>query len=227
MLRFPLTRTPADAPVAASLSWSVGGGTRHRGPGLRDEQRVAHAPAARRGRDRHPDHGRRRLRGRRDRRRPAHRRLRGDLGVAEATGTIRDDDTAPPVPTPSATPLPDPVVVAPPPAAPRTPPPTTPAGPQRAADRDPRAARGQEVREPPQVPHHDQGPARREGQDRRGAWSTTSGSSRSRARRSTAPVDLRGLPKGQFTVKVTMTTASGKTLVQTRRYKTCAPKRRG
>ena len=43
----------------------------------------------------------------------------------------------------------------------------------------------------------------------------------------TAPVDLRGLPKGKFTVKITMTTASGKTLTQTRSYKTCAPKRKG
>ena len=43
----------------------------------------------------------------------------------------------------------------------------------------------------------------------------------------TAPVDLRGLPKGQFVVKVTMTTATGKTLTQTRKYKTCTPKRRG
>ena len=40
----------------------------------------------------------------------------------------------------------------------------------------------------------------------------------------TAPVDLRGLPKGQFTVKITVTTTSGKTLTQTRKYKTCAPK---
>ena len=40
----------------------------------------------------------------------------------------------------------------------------------------------------------------------------------------TAPVDLRGLPKGQFTVKITVTTTGGKTLTQSRKYKTCAPK---
>ena len=44
--------------------------------------------------------------------------------------------------------------------------------------------------------------------------------------RVTAPVDLRGLPKGRYTVKVTVTFASGKTLSGTRKYRTCAPRRR-
>lgn len=44
--------------------------------------------------------------------------------------------------------------------------------------------------------------------------------------RITAPVDLRGLPKGRYTVKVTVTFASGQTLSGTRKYRTCAPRRR-
>ena len=45
--------------------------------------------------------------------------------------------------------------------------------------------------------------------------------------RVTAPVDLRRLPKGRYTVKITVTFASGKTLSGTRKYRTCAPRRRG
>jgi hypothetical protein len=48
-----------------------------------------------------------------------------------------------------------------------------------------------------------------------------------RGRRLTAPVDLRGLPKGRFTVKVTVTTTDGRRVSDTRRYRTCAPRRRG
>lgn len=44
-------------------------------------------------------------------------------------------------------------------------------------------------------------------------------------KRVTAPVDLRGLPKGRFTVKITVTLTDGRKLSSTRRYKTCAPKR--
>jgi hypothetical protein len=44
--------------------------------------------------------------------------------------------------------------------------------------------------------------------------------------RFTATVDLRGLRRGQFTVQITVRTASGKTLKASRRYRTCAPKRR-
>jgi len=46
-------------------------------------------------------------------------------------------------------------------------------------------------------------------------------------KRLTAPVDLRGLPKGRYTVRISATTASGKEIKGTRRYRTCAPKRRG
>jgi hypothetical protein len=44
--------------------------------------------------------------------------------------------------------------------------------------------------------------------------------------RLTARVDLRGLPKGRYTVKITATTTSGRVIEGTRRYRTCAPKRR-
>ena len=45
-----------------------------------------------------------------------------------------------------------------------------------------------------------------------------------RGKRVTAPVVLRGLPKGQFTVKITATTRKGHKITGTRRYKTCVPK---
>jgi hypothetical protein len=41
-----------------------------------------------------------------------------------------------------------------------------------------------------------------------------------------APVDLRGLPKGRFTVKIEVRTKSGETLRGTRRYRTCVPRRK-
>lgn len=39
-----------------------------------------------------------------------------------------------------------------------------------------------------------------------------------------APVNLRGLPKGRYTVRVVATTTTGRTLVRTRHYRTCTPK---
>jgi hypothetical protein len=44
--------------------------------------------------------------------------------------------------------------------------------------------------------------------------------------RLTAPVDLRGLPKGRYAVKIAARTASGRLIQGNRRYRTCAPKRR-
>jgi hypothetical protein len=44
-------------------------------------------------------------------------------------------------------------------------------------------------------------------------------------RRFTATVDLRGLPKGRYTVKIVVTTTNGRTLTGIRVYHTCAPKR--
>lgn len=45
-------------------------------------------------------------------------------------------------------------------------------------------------------------------------------------KRVTAPVDLRGLPKGRFTVRISVTLTDGRKLASTRAYRTCAPKRR-
>jgi hypothetical protein len=47
-----------------------------------------------------------------------------------------------------------------------------------------------------------------------------------RGRRLTAPVNLRGLPRGRFTVKVVAVTTTGRVLTETRRYLTCTPKRK-
>ena len=48
-----------------------------------------------------------------------------------------------------------------------------------------------------------------------------------RGRRLTAPVNLRGLPKGRYTVTIRLFTADGRLISGTRRYRTCAPRRRG
>jgi uncharacterized delta-60 repeat protein len=48
-----------------------------------------------------------------------------------------------------------------------------------------------------------------------------------RGARLKAPVDLRGLPKGRFTVSIAVKLADGTTLKGQRRYRTCAPKRAG
>jgi hypothetical protein len=42
--------------------------------------------------------------------------------------------------------------------------------------------------------------------------------------RLTAPVDLRNLPKGRYTVKIVATTASSRVIQGTRKYRTCVPK---
>jgi hypothetical protein len=49
-----------------------------------------------------------------------------------------------------------------------------------------------------------------------------------RGRRHAAVVDLRGLPKGRFTVRIVVTGTDGRVLRGSRRYRTCTPKpRRG
>jgi hypothetical protein len=45
--------------------------------------------------------------------------------------------------------------------------------------------------------------------------------------RITAPIDLRGLPRGRYTVRLRATTVLGRTISGTRRYRTCAPRRSG
>src|SRR4051812_17478645 len=47
-----------------------------------------------------------------------------------------------------------------------------------------------------------------------------------RGRRLTAPVDLRGLPKGTYVVRVVATTTTGRTVVRVHRYRTCVPRAR-
>jgi hypothetical protein len=42
--------------------------------------------------------------------------------------------------------------------------------------------------------------------------------------RFTATADLRGLPKGRYTVKIVVTTTTGRRLMGIRAYHTCAPK---
>lgn len=46
-----------------------------------------------------------------------------------------------------------------------------------------------------------------------------------RGNRITAPINLRGLPRGRYTVKIVATTVLGRTISGTRKYRTCAPKR--
>ena len=48
-----------------------------------------------------------------------------------------------------------------------------------------------------------------------------------RGKRVTAPINLRGLPKGRFKVRITVKLADGRTVNGTRRYKTCTPRKRG
>ena len=48
-----------------------------------------------------------------------------------------------------------------------------------------------------------------------------------RGKRVTAPINLRGLPKGRFKVRITVKLADGRTVNGTRRYKTCRPRKRG
>lgn len=44
--------------------------------------------------------------------------------------------------------------------------------------------------------------------------------------RLTAPIDLRGLPKGKVTVKITLTTTDGRSVTSARTYRTCVAKKR-
>jgi hypothetical protein len=47
-----------------------------------------------------------------------------------------------------------------------------------------------------------------------------------RGSRLRAPVDLRGLPKGRYTVSIRLFTTDGRTITGQRRYSTCSRKRR-
>ncbi|MGK2939880.1 MAG: hypothetical protein ACSLFR_19085, partial [Solirubrobacteraceae bacterium] len=45
-----------------------------------------------------------------------------------------------------------------------------------------------------------------------------------RGTRVTAPIDLRGLPKGTFTVSISVVLIDGRVITGSRTYRTCAPK---
>jgi hypothetical protein len=47
-----------------------------------------------------------------------------------------------------------------------------------------------------------------------------------KGKRVTAPVDLRGLPKGRFKVEIRVTTTTGRVIKGTRKYRTCAVRRK-
>jgi hypothetical protein len=47
-----------------------------------------------------------------------------------------------------------------------------------------------------------------------------------RGRRVTAPINLRGLPKGRYTVRIVVVTTEGEVITGTRRYRTCTKKQR-
>ncbi len=46
-----------------------------------------------------------------------------------------------------------------------------------------------------------------------------------RGKRLRARVNLRGLPKGRYTVRVVVVTSTGRRIVEKRRYRTCSPAR--
>ena len=47
-----------------------------------------------------------------------------------------------------------------------------------------------------------------------------------KGKRVTAPVDLRGLPKGRYKVEIRITTSTGRVIKGTRRYRTCVAKKK-
>ena len=49
---------------------------------------------------------------------------------------------------------------------------------------------------------------------------------RARSTRKRARIDLRGLPKGRFTVRITIRLVDGRTVTTKRTYRTCAPKKK-
>jgi hypothetical protein len=47
-----------------------------------------------------------------------------------------------------------------------------------------------------------------------------------RGSRVTAPINLRGLPKGRYVVRIVVVTTQGEVITGTRRYRTCTKKQR-
>lgn len=140
-----------------------------------------------------------------------------------ATGTILDDDA--PATTPGAGAPPPPAAPAPPPAAPQP-------APTVAASSKP------VLKNVATLPSTKQCVSRRRFRIRlrspkgaRIASATVKLRGRTvaarRGRRLTAPIDLRGLPKGRFTVSIRVVLEDGRVVSGTRTYRTCAPKRGG
>jgi 6-phosphogluconolactonase (cycloisomerase 2 family) len=231
VLRFPLTLTPADAPDISSLSWSVTGGTATAGEDFtRSSGSVTVMPLGTTTID-VPIKGDDVFEGDETVVVRLSDAFAATLGTKDATGTIRDDESAPPTPTP--TPTPDPGGGVTPPAAlpapgPSIVPPTTlgtlPAPKPQAAvlglPASKRCASRRSFRITLKAPRGQKAKSILVLVNNKKVKSLT-------GKKVTAPVDLRGLPKGKFTVKITMTTVSGKTLTQSRSYKTCVPKRKG
>jgi hypothetical protein len=147
-----------------------------------------------------------------------------DTGTPPADGTPPSTPTTPPAPTPP--------MVTPPTA---TPPATTPA--PTAEETRLAAASGSAVAKALGLPRRACLSRRRfsirirepRGVDIRSATVTVAGKrikARLRNGRWTATVDLRGLRKGRYAVRIVVRTVSGKTLTGKRRYGTCGGKRR-
>ncbi len=220
ILRFPLSRAPADAPDISSLSWAVVGGTAVAGADFTSSSgSLTVMPLGDvtidipiKGDDVYEGDETVVLR--------LSDPYAATLGASEATGTIRDDESAPAPPGGGGG---VPVVVTPP--AQTITPPTTigtlpSPKPQTAVLGLPatkRCASRRSFRITVKAPRGEKAKTVVVLVNNKKVKSLT-------GKKVTAPVDLRGLPKGRFTVKVTMTTVSGKALVQTRKYKTCVPK---
>ncbi len=226
VLRFPLTRFPADAPDVSNVSWSVAGGTATAGEDFAPSSGSVVVMPLGDAFIEIPVKG--------DTTYEADETVvvrlsnpfAATLGTAEATGTIRNDDAAP-VPISVDDPViltpPAPVVIPPPAIVATVPPPATkPPAPQTAALGLPaakRCASRRSFRITLKAPKGQKAKTIVVLVNNKKVKTVT-------GKKVTAPVDLRGLPKGKFTVKITMTTVSGKTLTQTRTYKTCVPKKK-
>jgi hypothetical protein len=233
VLRFPLTRTPEDAPDVSSLSWSVSGGTAVAGQDFTQSSgSLTVMPLGATTID-VPITGDDVFEGDET----IAIRLSGayaaTLGTPDAIGTIRDDESAPADPGPGPGPGPDPgaggggvVAPTPLPSTPLVAPSTLgtlPAPKPRTAvlglPATKRCASRRSFRITLKAPRGEKAKTIVVLVNTKKVKTLT-------GKKVTAPVDLRGLPKGRFSVKITMTTVSGKTLTQTRRYKTCVPKRK-
>ena len=107
-------------------------------------------------------------------------------------------------------------------------------GPRRAAAGDAAEAQrhrdapeGDEgLRQPAQVPDPPQGAGRRRAEEREGHAQQQEPAGDARRRAADVLVDLRGLKRGRYTVKIVAVTYRGRTIQGSRRYRTCGKVRR-